>query len=303
MAKPPGKTGPARDSGSNPGLHWLIAASPREAAAETIEAALARAYQNNPTQRERASSPERRGRSAGALRLSSDHFASQSAGNTPAKRRYFRPYGTLCRGRVGDDQRPDESERLWGNGLADAVQRRADRNKVREAESQVSAARETLRVMDNPCCLRPPRSTWSVTRFGESRSAAEQLSRAAAHAPRTPNTLRRRPDNLGPTSPRRGAIGGRRSQLARGRRTLTTTRANYRRIIGNDPENFRRRLRSSGSRHPRWPRDRSRRRAEPSVTAAMYGVDVALLQVKIAEGALWPTLAVQGNVSSSSTPT
>jgi len=32
------------------------------------------------------------------------------------------------------------------------------------------------------------------------------------------------------------------------------------------------------------------------VTAALYGVDVAQLQVKIAEGALYPTLALQGSV-------
>ncbi len=32
------------------------------------------------------------------------------------------------------------------------------------------------------------------------------------------------------------------------------------------------------------------------MTAAMYGVDVALLQVKISEGALYPTVDVQGNV-------
>jgi outer membrane protein len=34
----------------------------------------------------------------------------------------------------------------------------------------------------------------------------------------------------------------------------------------------------------------------PSVTAAMYGVDVAQLQVKIAEGALYPTVTLTGSV-------
>src|SRR5262249_53435413 len=39
-------------------------------------------------------------------------------------------------------------------------------------------------------------------------------------------------------------------------------------------------------------------RAEnPAVTAAMLGVDVAALQVKINEGSLYPTLAVQGSVT------
>jgi outer membrane protein len=36
--------------------------------------------------------------------------------------------------------------------------------------------------------------------------------------------------------------------------------------------------------------------ANPSVTAAMHGVDVARLQVKISEGALYPTVTLLGNV-------
>src|SRR5262249_56622416 len=40
----------------------------------------------------------------------------------------------------------------------------------------------------------------------------------------------------------------------------------------------------------------------PAVTSAQYGVDSALLQVKVAEGALYPTLALQGNVAQSYEP-
>src|SRR5262249_58229922 len=40
----------------------------------------------------------------------------------------------------------------------------------------------------------------------------------------------------------------------------------------------------------------------PNVTAAMYGVDVAFLQVKINEGALFPNLSLQGNVQYASFP-
>ncbi len=79
--------------------------------------------------------------------------------------------------------------------------------------------------------------------------------------------------------------------------TLMTTRANYRRIIGVEPANL----------APTSPIDRLAPTTlnaavavgiaeNPSVTAALYGVDVAQLQVKIAEGALWPTLALQGSV-------
>jgi outer membrane protein len=38
------------------------------------------------------------------------------------------------------------------------------------------------------------------------------------------------------------------------------------------------------------------------VTAALYGVDVAQLQVKIAEGALWPTLGLQGSIQQQTFP-
>ena len=76
-----------------------------------------------------------------------------------------------------------------------------------------------------------------------------------------------------------------------------TTRANYRRIIGVEPANL----------APASPVDRLAPSTlntaiafgieqNPSVTAALYGVDVAQLQVKIAEGALWPTLTGQYNI-------
>jgi outer membrane protein len=79
--------------------------------------------------------------------------------------------------------------------------------------------------------------------------------------------------------------------------TLMTTRANYRRLIGVE----------AGNLTPASPVDRLAPNnlnaaiavgtaENPSVTAALYGVDVAQLQVKIAEGALWPTLALQGSV-------
>ena len=75
---------------------------------------------------------------------------------------------------------------------------------------------------------------------------------------------------------------------------LAITQANYRRIIGVDPEN----LAPASSVERIAPSTLNSAIAmgtvqNPSVTAAEYGVDVALLQVKIAEGALYPTLAAQ----------
>jgi outer membrane protein len=80
--------------------------------------------------------------------------------------------------------------------------------------------------------------------------------------------------------------------------TLVTTRANFRRIIGKEPTNL----------QPASPVDRYlptnqsgavelALRQNPNVTAAMFGVDVNFLTVKINEGALLPTVTVQATVS------
>jgi outer membrane protein len=76
--------------------------------------------------------------------------------------------------------------------------------------------------------------------------------------------------------------------------TLMTTQANYRRIIGVEPANL-----AAASSVDRLAPSTLDVAIEvgtvenPSITAALFGVDVAQLQVKIAEGALWPTLSAQ----------
>jgi outer membrane protein len=79
--------------------------------------------------------------------------------------------------------------------------------------------------------------------------------------------------------------------------TLITTRANYRRIIGVEPNN----LAPASSVDRLAPATLDAAVAagaadNPSIIAALYGVDVAQLQVKIAEGALWPTLTGQYSI-------
>jgi outer membrane protein len=86
--------------------------------------------------------------------------------------------------------------------------------------------------------------------------------------------------------------------------TLVTTRANYRRIIGVEAANL----------GPASPVDKLSPATltaaiaagiaqNPNVLGALYGVDVAQLQVKIAEGALWPTLTGQYNIQQQIFPT
>jgi outer membrane protein len=78
---------------------------------------------------------------------------------------------------------------------------------------------------------------------------------------------------------------------------LVTTRSNFRRIIGNEPANE-----APGSPVDRFLPATLPSAVElslvenPNVTAAMFGIDVNYLTVKINEGALLPTVTLQGSV-------
>src|SRR5581483_5160424 len=81
---------------------------------------------------------------------------------------------------------------------------------------------------------------------------------------------------------------------------LVTTRSNFRRIIGNEPANL-----APGSPVDRFLPNSLPNAVElslienPNVTAAMFGIDVSFLQVKINEGALLPTVNLQAAVNQS----
>ena len=171
-------------------------------------------------------------------------------------------------------------------------------NKVRKAESQVSAARETLRMMEESVLL-------------SAASAYMDVSRDTANLDVQQNNIRVLQRTLKDTRNRFAAgqvtatdVAQAEAQLAAGEATLhaaestlMTTRANFRRIIGVDPAN----LAAASPVDRLAPTTLNAAVAvgaaeNPTVTAALYGVDVAQLQVRIAEGALWPTLAFQGGV-------
>jgi len=78
---------------------------------------------------------------------------------------------------------------------------------------------------------------------------------------------------------------------------LTTTRSNYRRIIGSEPQNL-----APGSPVDRFLPKTLQQAVDislvenPNVTAAMYGIDVNYLTVKVNEGALLPTVNLVASV-------
>jgi len=281
----------------------LLAVAPSEASAETIEQALARAYQNNPQLN--AQRAVVRQTDEGVAQALSGYrptlTANASAGDQyTSEKEVFPPIpGTAFTQSVGVQIKGHTQPYSFGATASQTLFNGGQTaNKVRAAESQVSAARETLRVMEQSVLLA------AATIYMD-------VSRDTANLEVQQNNLRVLQRMFKDTHDRFAAgqvtstdVAQAEAQLAAGEAglhaaeaTLMTTQANYRRIIGNDPENL----------SPATPVERFAPATlaaaiavgsaqNPNVLAAMYGVDVALLQVKIAEGVLWPTLTAQANV-------
>ena len=174
-------------------------------------------------------------------------------------------------------------------------------NRTRQAESQVFAARETLRNTEQTVLLSAVTAYMNLLRDG----AVLELQRSNVNVLEA--TLRQTRDRFSAGEVTRTDVAQAESRLAAGRSQLltaesnyVTSKAQYRQVIGLE----------AGKLTPAMPVDRfsprtlegSRARAateHPTITVANYNVDVALFQVKIAEGALYPTLQLQGSVNKS----
>jgi outer membrane protein len=171
-------------------------------------------------------------------------------------------------------------------------------NKTRQAESQVMGARETLRVTEQQVLLDAATAYMDLLRD----EATLDLQRSNVEV--LTEQLKQTRDRFNVGEVTRTDVAQAESRLAAGRSQLlaaqsqfVTSQAQYRRIIGVDP----------GHLAPGTPVDRlspstlpaaiSQGEAQsPSVLAAMYGVDIAELAVKVSEGALYPNLGVQASV-------
>jgi outer membrane protein len=280
----------------------LVLAAPSELAAETLESALARAYQGNPQLN--AQRAIVRQNDEGVSQALSGYRPTLSATASVAEQYtnttgVFPPVPPALPSGLSYTVKGYTTPRSVGvSGGQTLFNGQQTANNVRRAESQVSAARETLRVMEESVLLSAATAYMDVSRDTANLEVQQNNVRVLQ---RTLKDTRNRfaAGQVTPTD-----VAQAEAQLAAGEAslhgaesTLMTTKANYRRIIGVDPANL----------APASPVDRLAPTTlnaaiavgiaeNPSVTAALYGVDVAQLQVKIAEGALWPTLALQGSV-------
>jgi outer membrane protein len=171
-------------------------------------------------------------------------------------------------------------------------------NRTRAAEGNVFAARETLRVIEQTVLLDAATAYMDVVRD----AAILEVQRSNVQV--LGETLRQTLGRFKLSEVTRTDVAQAEAQLAAGQSqmlgadaNLAASKATYRRVIGSQPGRLEAGL-PVDSLSPRTlgAAIEAAVTANPSVRAAMYGVDVAQLQVKVAEGALYPTVALLGNV-------
>ena len=170
-------------------------------------------------------------------------------------------------------------------------------NKTRQAESQVLAARATLGLTVQTVLLNAATAYMNLLRD----DAILNLQRRNVEV--LQEQLRQTRDRFNVGEVTRTDVAQAESRLAAGRSQVLTAEANYkasqatyRQVIGINPGKL-----DAGTPVDRFsphtlPAAVSTGTAiHPSVTTAEYNVDVAMQAVKVAEGALLPTVSVQGN--------
>src|ERR1700736_1198206 len=269
------------------------------ALADTIEAALVRAYQNNPQlNAQRAAvkaTDENVPQALSGYRPKVAVTASAGYQYTDLNSTFGGTATQIVRSEVHGTDPPRSAGLTVTQTLYNGNQ---TANKTRMAESQVSGAREALRVLEYTVLLAAATIYMAYLRD----AAIVEVQRSNVRV--LDQTLKQTRDRFNVGEVTRTDVAQSEAQLAAGKTqllaaeaTLTTTQANFRRIIGNEPQAL-----APGSPVDRYLPTTLPSAVElslienPNVTAAMYGIDVNFLQVKGNEGALLPTVTVQASV-------
>ncbi|MFH1339679.1 MAG: TolC family outer membrane protein [Pseudomonadota bacterium] len=280
-------------------LAWM---GPTPALADTIEAALVRAYQNNPQLNAQRAS----------VRSTDENVPQALSGYRPrvaitgsAGYQYTESISTAGgspTALVRSGIRGANSPRSIGTTVTQTLfNGQQTANRTRAAESQVSGAREALRVLEQTVLLQAATIYMDYLRD----SAIVEVQKSNVRV--LEQTLKQTKDRFSVGEVTRTDVAQSEAQLAAGNTqlltaeaNLNTTRSNFRRIIGNEPVAL-----APGSPVDRFLPATLASSVElgltqnPNVTAAMFGIDVSYLQVKVNEGALLPTVTLQASVQQS----
>ncbi len=277
----------------------VLASVASPAAADTLERALMQAYQNNPQlNAQRAATRATDENVSIALggyrpRLSATSSLSEvyleNVARTTSAPGFSKSHGQNAVSTFG----ATGTQTLF-NGFQTG-------NRTRQAESQVLAARETLRSTEQTVLLSGVTAYMNLLRD----AAVLELQRSNVNVLEA--TLRQTRDRFSAGEVTRTDVAQAELRLAGGRSSLltaesnyVTSKANYRQVIGVEPGRL-----SAAMPVDRFsPRNLAgalarARTGHPTITSASYNVDVAAFQVKVAEGALYPTVTLQGSVNKS----
>jgi outer membrane protein len=275
---------------------------PSPVLADTIEAALVRAYQINPQlNAQRAavrSTDENVPQALSGYRPRVAITASAGYQYTDTNTTSGGSPNTIVRTEIHGTNAPRSVGATVTQTLYNGQQ---TANRTRAAESQVSGAREGLRVLEQSVLLSAATIYMDYLRD----AAIVEVQRSNVRV--LERTLKQTRDRFNVGEVTRTDVAQSEAQLAAGKTqlltadaNLVTTRANFRRIIGNEPEAL-----APGSPVDRYLPGTLTGAVElslienPNVTAAMFGIDVNYLQVKVNEGTLLPTVTVQAAVQQS----
>ena len=279
---------------------WFTVALP--ARADTLNGALINAYQNNPqlnSQRAVVRSTDEsvpQALSGYKPTATATLQTGQAYTSTVSKTTSGSPCNVSpCYPRIGFGSSPSSANLTISQTLFNGFQ---TANRVRQAESNTSAARETLRVAEQTILQNAATAYMDLLRD----SALLELQRRNVEV--LQEQLRQTRDRFNVGEVTRTDVAQAESRLSQGRATVLSaesqyarSRANYRQFVGVE----------AGVLQPGAPVDRltPRRLIEsieiararhPSVGVAMFGIDTAVLQVKITEGSLYPQARLIGTV-------
>jgi outer membrane protein len=277
-----------------------------KASADTLEWALVQAYQNNPSLNAQRAAlraiDENVPQALSGYRPKLSITANGSENYTSVQTRTFGANGTAFAGQVATAT--EANAPYTGRGVAATATQTLynglqTANKVRQAESQVMGARETLRVTEQQVLLDAATAYMNLLRD----AAILELNRRNVEV--LTEQLKQTRDRLSVGEVTRTDVAQSESRLAAGRSSLlgaqsnyVTSTANYQRVIGVAPGKL---VAATPVDHFSPPTIKAAveqgQQQSPSVLAAAYGVDIAELAVKVNEGSLYPNLALTASAS------
>jgi outer membrane protein len=276
----------------------LVASMP--VAADTVESALAAAYQNNPQLNvQRAIVRQTDEQVPQALsgyrpRLS----VTATGGMLSGSETEFFPGtpSTIIKQTLPTASAGFTATQTLYNGFQTA-------NRTRAAESQVSAARATLRNTEQTVLLNALTAYMNLLRdYAILELQKRNVTVLQQELRQTRDRFKLADVTATDVSQAESRLGGGQTQVLNAQANYETSVAVYRQVIGIEP----------GKLGPGTPVDRfcpttldqalTLVDQHPNVITAMYTVDFAELQVKIAEGALQPILSLQGSAQQAWNP-